>query len=785
MTGKSETQKVVFAATLTAGAMIAHQLAGKAARDALFLSNYAVTSLPVMLTGSAIFSIAVVLLTSWLMTRLTPGRLIPAAFAASAVLQIGLWGVLEVSPRAAAVLFYLHVAAFGSILVSGFWSMFNERLDPRSARRHIARVAGGATLGGLIGGLVAERAAVYLTVSSMLPILAALHFFCAFTVQRLQLPEDEARAEPVESPASGLKLLRRTPYLRNLALLILMGTVTAALLDYVFKSWAEHTYQGGEPLLRFFALFYTGVGLLTFLVQTLLSKRSLEGLGLSRTVAVLPGITALGAGAVLAFPGLLASTLARGGEAVVRSSLFRSSYELFFTPIEQKHKRATKGIIDVGFERLGDALGGGLVFLLLYLGSQAHPAMMILAAALSLAGFLVCRRLGRGYVRALESSMANRAMELDLTVAEDRTTRTIMMQTMSSFDLGVQLDQTGPIPEDDGESEEEEADDTPDGGEEASQAAGEGSDQGDDGGSSESAPPADPAQDALLRQIADLRSGDAQRIRRVLRDDAMLDPQLTPFVIPLLAWDKVAGRAMQSLRNIAPQIQGQLLDALLDRENDFAIRRRLPRVLVFAPTRQVAEGLLKALEDQRFEVRFQAGRALAFIKARSDRVEFREMRVFKAVLREVDVDRRIWESQRLLDTSSEQGAPQPSDDDSLIVDELLRERTTRSMEHVFTLLSLCLPREPLKLAFRGLHTRDSKLRGTALEYLESVLPEDVRSKLWPFIEKPEDRPSEESRSRDEILDELLQSNHSIQISLKELRQKQSSSDDSESGADEA
>jgi hypothetical protein len=45
-----------------------------------------------------------------------------------------------------------------------------------------------------------------------------------------------------------------------------------------------------------------------------------------------------------------------------------------------------------------------------------------------------------------------------------------------------------------------------------------------------------------------------------------------------------------------------------------------------------------------------------------------------------------------------------------------------------------LPAEPLRVAFRGLHSDDQRLRGTALEYLESVLPRDVRDRLWQFLD---------------------------------------------------
>jgi hypothetical protein len=43
---KSETGRLVLTAIVSAGAMIAFQVAGKATRDALFLSNFPVTALP-------------------------------------------------------------------------------------------------------------------------------------------------------------------------------------------------------------------------------------------------------------------------------------------------------------------------------------------------------------------------------------------------------------------------------------------------------------------------------------------------------------------------------------------------------------------------------------------------------------------------------------------------------------------------------------------------------------------------------------------------------------------
>ena len=57
----------------------------------------------------------------------------------------------------------------------------------------------------------------------------------------------------------------------------------------------------------------------------------------------------------------------------------------------------------------------------------------------------------------------------------------------------------------------------------------------------------------------------------------------------------------------------------------------------------------------------------------------------------------------------------------------------QTLSHVFSLLSLVLPREPLQIAFQGLQSSDRQLRGTALEYLEGVLPSAIRAGLWPLL----------------------------------------------------
>jgi ATP:ADP antiporter, AAA family len=724
----------VLLASVGAGAVIGQFVAGKAARDALFLSNFEVTSLPLMVMGASIFSIVLALLMSRALGSLSPARLVPATFIASAVLILAEWSLVEPAPRLMAVLFYLHMLGLAPVLVSGFWSVVSERFDPRTARKRIGQIAGAATVGGIVGSITADRVAVWSTATSVLPLLAAANVFCAVTVRRLAetLPARMSTQERAISPESGFRVLARVPHLRNLAALVLLTTLGATLIDYVFKASAVAELGQGDRLLRFFALYYGAASALTFVAQLSVTRLVLEKLGLASAAASPSFAIAAGSLGALVAPGLPMAAIARGSESISRMSVFKSAYELLFTPVPRTEKRAVKTVIDVGFDRVGDLLGGGATRLMLAVVPAAqHSAILVTALFSSVLALLVARRLTHGYIRTLETSLLDQAVHIDLSDVADVTTRTTMLGVMK---------QQWPARSKHHAAREEVPVVAP-----------------------QVMSPVE--SDVVVAKIAALRSRDKERILRVLHEGDGLEPMVVPHVIQLLAWDAIAPDAIHALRKVAEESVGQLVDALLNPDQDFAIRRRVARVLSVCVSQRAVDGLMLALDD-RFEVRFQCGRSLAAIADRNLFVELDPARVFEVVRREVGVSRSVWESQRLLDGLE-------AADETLFVDQFIRDRAGQSLAHVFTLLSLVLPREPLQIAFRGLHVSDPQLRGTALEYLESVLPASIRDGLWPFLE--ESRPkNRQARTRQEIVADLLRSNHSIMVNLAELEEKDAS-----------
>ena len=271
--------------------------------------------------------------------------------------------------------------------------------------------------------------------------------------------------------------------------------------------------------------------------------------------------------------------------------------------------------------------------------------------------------------------------------------------------------------------------------------------------------------DTVIAQLEDLRSGEYSRVKAILDRETPLDALLIPQMIKLLAWNEIYPLVLPPLRAQVDTIVGQLVDTLENTDESFAIRRRIPRILANSDRKPAIQGLVDGLTDRRFEVRFQCGNALTKFRHRTPTHRFERPIIYDAILREVAVDKGVWKTQRLLDETE-------NDDSENLVTAFIRDRSNRSLEHVFRLISLVHAPEPLRVAFHGLHTDDKHLRGTALEYLESVLPVDIRQKLWPFIEEDPSAIRASEKSHDEIVADLLKSNQSIQLSLEELRHAQ-------------
>lgn len=655
-------------AALAAGLMMAWQVASKTIRDSLFLSIYDARQLPAMAASAALTAVLLAILSARMLHRFGPFRVIPAGYLLSVLLHAAEWVLLPRFPRPISILIYLHVVALGSVLLSGFWGLANESFDPLEARQRFGRIAAYGTLGAVGGGLVVGEVAALFSNVSVLGLLLLLQLGCGAVLLQLRqrTPAVREEAPPLTQTLAG------APYMLAVAGLVALVNLAAAALDFLFKQQSQEHIGRGVPLTRFFALFWVITSVGSFLAQIGASRYWLNRFGLGRTVATLPVGVAGASVLALLSPGAVVLGLTRALEQVLRGSLFRSGYELFYAPMPEVEKRSVKSVIDIGADRAGDGIGYACVQLMLGLPAAAVPyCVLLLVATVSAIAAWLSFRLDRVYSLVIQKNLSHKGARLEPTDVEDFSQTMVFKSPPGSRLLPVEPVLT----------------------------------------------------DAQLQQLADLRSGDPRRVKEALHDMGMLDPLLVPQVIRLLGSDAVCRAAHGALARNTFRIAGQLSDALLDESLDYAVRRRIPRLLATCDTHRAWDGLFEGLNDPKFEIRFRCSRGLDAMLQRHPEFRPEPAVVYELVMRELGVSAGVWSAKRVSSVADDE--PPPSEAPS---------GASHSLAHVFALLGLVLPREAVRTAFRALHTDDRRLRALAVEYLGSSLPREIRDSLCERIE---------------------------------------------------
>ena len=711
-------ERAASIAVLTSIPMVGQLIAGRAVRDALFLTEYDAVYLPRVMLAAAALSLAAAVSVGRLMPRLGP-----RATAVGIALVNGAMFVLEATllgtmPKAVAVLAYVHVSTLGALVVSAFSSIVNERFDPLFAKTVVAQVGTGATLGGVLGGVLALVLSKQTELATVLYGLGATSLLVAIGAWNIG-NSTQARGASDEETRFGVKTIREDNYLRKVALTVMLLGTVGVLVDYAMKAEADARFTDSAGLLSFFAMFYMAAALLTFIVQAGVAKPLLEKIGLGGTMAVLPLSVALSAAFGAVWTTLATSALSRGTQTVMSSSLFRSGYELLYTPVPPMRKRATKALIDIACNRIGYAMGSILVMVIVALAASSEAAtswVLWFAVVAALASTWVIRQLHDGYVQELASSLRSGAVVLKSDDIVDATTLHTLAKTEGALNRRELLDGIRELER----------------GKEANKSAADG--------------------DAWSDQLAGLVSDEPQRVLSVLLDDS-LSWRFAAHVIDLLQDDVYARPAYGALERMTPRITGQLVDAMLNSDSPVAVRRRIPRLLRKVDDPRAAQGLIAGLEDGDFNVRYRCGHALAALRRTDLDLDVPEPPIMAAVAREVASNAE----HRQHRWRPEETSPDAQNE----IDVLLAKREDRNLEHVFTLLSLVLDRDAIILSLRALSSQDENLRGTALEYLHHVLPEPVREALWPRLAERSERLR--ARTASSSPEELLQSMQSLML----------------------
>ena len=277
------------------------------------------------------------------------------------------------------VAFFIWAGIFNVFVISQFWAFANDIYTESQGKRLFPMIGVGASLGALLGALVASFLfkqykftpyALMSTAAGVLVICAAL----TWAANRVETSRtDQVMSKHANDPipgANGFQLVFQSRYLRLVALLIVLlnvvNTTGEFLLGSLVAQEATRLFPGDAAAMRsyiggFYADFNIWVNLTGLLIQTFAVSRIFNLMSVRGALFVMPSL-ALTSYSVFAIAPALA--VVRGVKILENAtdySLQNTIRHALYLPTSRPEKYKAKAAIDTFFMRFGDVLQGVVV----------------------------------------------------------------------------------------------------------------------------------------------------------------------------------------------------------------------------------------------------------------------------------------------------------------------------------------------------------------------------------------------------------------------------------------
>ncbi len=341
------------------------------------------------------------------------------------------------------VVFWVWANIFAIVLVTQFWILVNDVLNPREAKRLIGFIGSGGLLGAILGGMMAgalgrtKAASFLLLIAAGMLSVGILLALSIFARQRKAEPEAEReiadRKKKSEKQAKagfrdGWETVRQSPYLKLLAGIVMITLVVSTLIDFQFNSIVFNV-RGGKNLTSFFGYFNAGTMAFAFLLQLLLTSNIIRRFGIRVTLLFYPLILLLGSAGIgmVAFASIIPAILIKAGDKSLAYSLNQSVRELLYIPISVEQKYKAKVFIDMFLNRFAKGVGAVILWLLLAILPKSSEIgitalgiryISLVVAFIILGWILLNLRVSRGYTDAVKEKLKSPRERGDRLVSE-------------------------------------------------------------------------------------------------------------------------------------------------------------------------------------------------------------------------------------------------------------------------------------------------------------------------------------------------------------------------------
>jgi len=330
----------------------------------------------------------------WVAGRVPRRLILPAVYGFFTLNLAGFAFALARAPDAVWLArgFYVWLSVFNLVAVSLAWSVLVDCFDRAQAQRVFGLAAAGASVGGLVGplmavGLVGSFGHPGLLALAAVALCAAIAM--AAQVRRLGRRADGAAARPLGgNPLAGVRDVVRSPYLGGIALFMILLASVSTFLYVEQARLVEQHFPTRAAQTRIFGSMDAVVQVLSVLLQVFVTGRVAQRLGLGVLLVGVPLLVMCGFLWLAVAPGFAVLAIVMIVRRAGEYGLIRPGREMLYGVVSDDAKYRAKNFNDTAVYRGADAVSGWLKAGLDALGQ--HVALAMLAGATLAAAWAAC-----------------------------------------------------------------------------------------------------------------------------------------------------------------------------------------------------------------------------------------------------------------------------------------------------------------------------------------------------------------------------------------------------------
>ncbi len=377
--------------------------------DSLFVEHHGAQNFPLVYLLSPFMTALVMIVYNYFNTRYSLIYLLGCSGIISILIMLICLLLYKIGTPGSVYMLYIWREVYMVLMIEIFWSLADTLFSLKSARKSYGFVLAISSFGGfsnLLVGLVARR---YGTQNALFGVIPCLLGCTLLTWIFAKSNNMKSTATPIAGSEQkrtfgiqGISVIRASKYLLPLMFLIGIVQISISLIDLQFNTLLQKTYSDMDTRTEIIGKVHTLDNSIAALLQ-FFSGYILKFLGINGVFVGIPIVLGVALTGFIILPHFYMATLLKVISKCFDYSIFRSSKEMLYIPLNHLEKTQGKALIDILVYRAAKSSAALLMIFLLAFGLTSfsmHIVLFLMSIWIFLAAIIIKR-----YEKLISSSI--------------------------------------------------------------------------------------------------------------------------------------------------------------------------------------------------------------------------------------------------------------------------------------------------------------------------------------------------------------------------------------------